>query len=62
MKARICHIPSEREGLFCEPSSDADGAQLTDGRSDDGAVDAICKTKHHNSVHRILCNGSKNKF
>lgn len=39
------------EGVICEPNSDADGAQLTGGWSDDGVVGAICKTEHRDTVH-----------
>lgn len=43
--------PVNGGGVICEPSSDADGAQLTGGRSDDGVVGTICKTEHCDTVH-----------
>lgn len=40
--------------VICEPSGDADGAQLTGGGGDDGAVGAICKTEHIVTLHTVV--------
>lgn len=39
--------------VVCEPSGDADGAQLTGGRRDDRAVGAICKTEHIVTLYTV---------
>lgn len=53
IKACICHIPQWMRPVIWEPSGDADGAQLTGGRGDDGAVGAICKTEHIVTLYTV---------
>lgn len=60
IKSRICHVPQWVEGGrggICEPSWDADGAQLTGGWSADGVVGATCKTEDCHTAHAEALNG-----
>lgn len=61
IKSHICHVPQWVEGgwgwgWICEPSWDADGAQLTGGWSADGVVGATCKTEDCHTAHAEALN------